>query len=463
MAVEHIPWASYPTATCPKKCRYLDNHHICNYYLITGQRRPCQAGSGCTVADAGRKLRPWEIPIVANDGALGEDWGADQETRSLAALGMTESRRPGKKRVQWDTEEGRRLREQGLFCREIAERLGVSESVVSAWAREHWQDIKVSRRRRWDTEEGRRLREQGLSCTQIAKRLGLSDVTVSAYAREHWGDIHVPLQSMQAKWDVEKGKALWAAGASDDEIAAACGISRSAVASYRRRKWGYINEKKERKIVPRPVTWDTAVGLELYRAGKTDTEIAQRVGVGAQAVARYRRKHWKEKGGQEVARKVSWDEKRGFCMYLNGDTDQKIADACGAPSVKAVGDYRRAHWAAFPRNRETENEPGGVRDGGSDDMTTLQITDPEERLDPSTQPDSLAQDDQEREAEDAEGDDWDDVIADVVAGLEGMDALSVGLLIMRMGIWLEEPTYENRAGLAAAARLLAKQMAKNEP
>jgi len=260
VAIEHIPWASYPTASCPKKCRYLDNHHICSYYLITGIRRPCPAGSGCTVADTGRKLRPWEIPIVANDGVL-EGWGADQETRSLAALGMTENRRPGKKRVQWDT---------------------------------------------------------------------------------------------------EKGKALWAAGASDDEIAAACGISRSAVASYRRRKWGYINEKKERKKVPRPVTWDTAVGLELYRAGKTDKEIALRVGVGAQAVARYRRKHWKEKeGGQKMARKVSWDEKRGFCMYLNGDTDKKIADACGAPSAKAVEDYRRAHWAAFPRNREAENEPGG--------------------------------------------------------------------------------------------------------
>lgn len=94
-------------------------------------------------------------------------------------------------------------------------------------------------------------------------------------------------------------------------------------------------------------------------------------------------------------------------------------------------------------------------------MTTLQITDPEERLDPSARPDGLAQDDREKGAED--GDDWDDVIADVVAGLEGMDALSVGLLLMRMGIWLEEPTYENRASLAAAARLLAKQMTKNEP
>jgi len=67
------------------------------------------------------------------------------------------------------------------------------------------------------------------------------------------------------------------------------------------------------------------------------------------------------------------------------------------------------------------------------------------------------------ENSDKDGETFDDLLADVVAGLEGMDALSVGLLIMRMGIWLEEPTYENRASLAAAARLLAKQMAKNEP
>lgn len=95
---------------------------------------------------------------------------------------------------------------------------------------------------------------------------------------------------------------------------------------------------------------------------------------------------------------------------------------------------------------------------GVNDTTTLHVSDPEERA-------------ASRGAEDAESescargsdDDWDDVIADVVAGLEGMDALSVGLLIMRMGIWLEEPTPEHREGLAAAARLLAKQMTKNEP
>lgn len=95
-------------------------------------------------------------------------------------------------------------------------------------------------------------------------------------------------------------------------------------------------------------------------------------------------------------------------------------------------------------------------------MTTLQITDPEERPDPSARPDGLAQDDREKEAKDS-NDDWEALIADIVAGLEGMDALSVGLLIMRMGIWLEDPTPEHRAGLAAAARLLAKQMTKNEP
>ena len=67
------------------------------------------------------------------------------------------------------------------------------------------------------------------------------------------------------------------------------------------------------------------------------------------------------------------------------------------------------------------------------------------------------------ENSDKDGDTFDSLIADIVADLKGMDAVSVGLLIMRMAIWLEEPTPEHREGLAAAARLLAKQMTKNEP
>lgn len=92
------------------------------------------------------------------------------------------------------------------------------------------------------------------------------------------------------------------------------------------------------------------------------------------------------------------------------------------------------------------------------DTTTLHVSDPEERT--TSQP---AAEPLPAPLERAEGDDWEALVADVVAGLEGMDALSVGLLLMRLAIWLEEPTPEHREGLAAAARLLAKQMAKNEP
>ena len=104
-------------------------------------------------------------------------------------------------------------------------------------------------------------------------------------------------------------------------------------------------------------------------------------------------------------------------------------------------------------------------------MTTLQITDPEERAEGTSSVSLTADTFPSRgrlggtnsENSDKDGDTFDSLIADIVADLKGMDAVSVGLLIMRMAIWLEEPTPEHREGLAAAARLLAKQMTKNEP
>lgn len=41
-----------------KGCRYKDRNYICDYYLITGQRRPCKPwpGGGCDAKDT-RKIR----------------------------------------------------------------------------------------------------------------------------------------------------------------------------------------------------------------------------------------------------------------------------------------------------------------------------------------------------------------------------------------------------------------------
>lgn len=37
---------------------------MCNYYIATGIRRPCPAGTGCTVKKTGKKVGKWELDKV---------------------------------------------------------------------------------------------------------------------------------------------------------------------------------------------------------------------------------------------------------------------------------------------------------------------------------------------------------------------------------------------------------------
>ena len=43
-------------------CGYLNgqNLFVCNYFLATNKRRPCPAGSGCTVKQKGKKKTTWQ-------------------------------------------------------------------------------------------------------------------------------------------------------------------------------------------------------------------------------------------------------------------------------------------------------------------------------------------------------------------------------------------------------------------
>ena len=55
---------------CDRHCKgcvylsYLNNSHYlyCSYILKTGKRRPCPAGTGCTVKQTGSKVNAWAYP-----------------------------------------------------------------------------------------------------------------------------------------------------------------------------------------------------------------------------------------------------------------------------------------------------------------------------------------------------------------------------------------------------------------
>lgn len=99
-----MPHAENPKSKYCGTCAYKSNYiGSCDYFLITGNRRPCTAGKGCTVRtdSANRRSR-------------------------------------GKKQPKWDTKRGYELFQKGLTDQQIAERLGTSSTAVNAWRRRHW-------------------------------------------------------------------------------------------------------------------------------------------------------------------------------------------------------------------------------------------------------------------------------------------------------------------------------------
>lgn len=148
------------------------------------------------------------------------------------------------------------------------------------------------------------------------------------------------------KWDTAFAKRLYDRGASDVEIARAVGANISEVKCYRKRNWGVANHKDGEKLGGLKASWDTAKGLELYRKGLTDTEIAEACGVTTNMVNSYRRHHWgKRNEGAKRGRPPvkEWDKEKGYALYCQGLKDAQIARELGTTDL-AVANYRRRHW-----------------------------------------------------------------------------------------------------------------------
>ncbi len=84
---------------------YLSDAWYCDYLAVTGHRRPCPPGEGCTVRAEGvrSKKRTWRIV-------------------------------PMRKRT-WDTEKARAMYDEGLSDKKIAEALGTTIHSIGFWRR----------------------------------------------------------------------------------------------------------------------------------------------------------------------------------------------------------------------------------------------------------------------------------------------------------------------------------------
>ena len=94
------------TRNCKRPCIYLDKQiGCCNYYLETGNRRPCQPGKDCTVREAGQRRSYWH---------------------------NTKSRKPA-----WDVAKARQLRQDGWSWQRIGQEVGASADTIAHFFRSH--------------------------------------------------------------------------------------------------------------------------------------------------------------------------------------------------------------------------------------------------------------------------------------------------------------------------------------
>lgn len=88
--------------------------------------------------------------------------------------------------------------------------------------------------------------------------------------------------------------------------------------------------------------------LELYKAGCTDAEIAERCGTGVSSV-----KHWRTANELPVnsARTTAYDLRRE--LYKQGLTDRQIADKLGVPPAR-ISNWR--NYNGWPPNKAAKED-----------------------------------------------------------------------------------------------------------
>ena len=134
--------------TC-EDCRfYCKDTKTCDYLLTTDKCRPCPPGKGCTAKEPdimvkGKRCR-WD-PVKArelyqqgmSDPAIAREVGTTSYTiswwRKRNNLPANHTHVPGKR--DWSREEARRLYDQGMIDKEIAQAVGVTTGAIFKWRR----------------------------------------------------------------------------------------------------------------------------------------------------------------------------------------------------------------------------------------------------------------------------------------------------------------------------------------
>lgn len=115
----NTPQSPWWPLTCKPGCVYRAGDGGCSYIFIEGRSRGCDPGRDCIRYTRARKTKKQPAAPTA------PVWKEERPKRSKAC--------------GWDNVKGFELyTDEGLNCRQIADRLGTSKSAVMLRKREHW-------------------------------------------------------------------------------------------------------------------------------------------------------------------------------------------------------------------------------------------------------------------------------------------------------------------------------------
>ncbi len=155
--MEEIKTCTARCRTCRYRWQVSETEVCCGYFCITGRRRPCPPGAGCT-------------EYIRDERAAKE--------RAQA---------PRQRQISWDTDHARRLWQDGATDQEIADAVGASKDAVRHWRQRRQMRCNQGPRgpqRTWDTERARELWAQGYMDREIGEAVGAGKKAI-----QHWRDV----------------------------------------------------------------------------------------------------------------------------------------------------------------------------------------------------------------------------------------------------------------------------------
>lgn len=213
--------------------------HICEYYLTTSKHRWAHDDGTCGVYEKARNARHdsqkrgnaaskrsfttrWDTEQAFEMWLAGErvtdiarvvgcepasisnyarnHWKERKQERERNRVTRgKEKQKTDNRRKNWDKEKAAEMYANGAKIREIAETVGIRPQTISAFAAEHWEHLKATRKANggleqhqanWDTDRAKKLYAEGWMQSEIAKEIGVGESAISAYAAKHWQDAY---------------------------------------------------------------------------------------------------------------------------------------------------------------------------------------------------------------------------------------------------------------------------------